>query len=271
MNSLEILLFVLAMAATGAVSGLLAGVFGVGGGAVVVPVLYSVLGMLDVDPSVRMHVAVGSSLAIIIPTSLRSFTAHRARGAVDEAYLRALAVPLVFGVIAASLVASRISSGGLRAVFAGLAFAMAVKMLFNRPSWRLGDNIPGQPWRGMTGAAIGFLSTLMGIGGGVLNNTFMTLYARPIHQAVATSSGVGTLISVPGMIGYIWAGWNEPGLPVFSTGYINWLAVAAIMPVSLLFAPMGVRIAHALNKRHLEIGFGIFMVIVAARFGWSLI
>ena len=110
----------------------------------------------------------------------------------------------------------------------------------------------------------------MGIGGGVLNNTFMSLYGRPMHQAVATSAGVGVLISLPGLVGYVWAGWGEPGLPPFSTGFINWIAAGLIIPMTLIMAPIGVRIAHAMSKRQLEIGFGVFLMIVAARFLYSI-
>jgi uncharacterized membrane protein YfcA len=110
----------------------------------------------------------------------------------------------------------------------------------------------------------------MGVGGGIMANTFMTLYGRPIHQAVATASGVGVLIAVPGTLGYIAAGWGAAGLPPFSLGYVNLLAVAIIMPLSFFMAPIGVRIAHALSKRQLELSFGTFLILMAARFGWSL-
>jgi len=267
----ELLAFGAAALAVGAVSGLLAGLFGIGGGAVIVPILYQALGMLGVDDAVRMHVSVGSSLAIIIPTSIQSFRAHLARHAVDVAYLRAIALPLLVGVVAASAVASSISSSGLRGVFAVLALVVGLRLVLNRPGWRLGTEIPGQPLRGVVGALIGFFSTLMGIGGGVLNNTFMTLFGRPIHQAVATSAGVGTLISVPGVIGYVLAGWGEPGLPIASTGYVNWIATAVILPSSLLLAPYGARLAHDLPKRALELGFGFFLLFVSARFFASLV
>ena len=112
---------------------------------------------------------------------------------------------------------------------------------------------------------IGFFSTLMGIGGGIMNNTFMTLYGRPMHQAVATSSGVGVLIAIPGTIGYIWAGWGNPFLPVASTGYINWIAVALVIPIALIVTPYGVRLAHWMTRRHLETGFGLFCLFVSAR------
>ena len=142
--------------------------------------------------------------------------------------------------------------------------------MFNRDSWRLGTEIPGNPWRSIVGVVIGFFSTLMGIGGGVINNTFMSLYGRPMHQAVATSSGVGVLIAIPGTIGYIWAGWGNPLLPAASTGYINWVAVALIIPIALVITPYGVRIAHWMSKRHLEIGFGLFCLFVSIRFFVSL-
>lgn len=271
MTGNEIAIFVAAIAASGVVSGLLAGIFGIGGGAVLVPVFYQVFGLLGVDEAVRMHLSVGSSLAIIIPTSIRSFTAHRAKGAVDIALLKSFLIPVPAGVILASIAAAYISSEGLRIVFSVITVLVGLKLLFNRESWRIGAEIPGNPWRGIIGVVIGFFSTLMGIGGGVMNNTFMTLYGRPMHQAVATSSGVGVMIAIPGTIGYIWAGWNNPLLPIASTGFVNWIAVALIIPIALIVTPHGVHIAHWLKKRHLEIAFGLFCLFVSARFFISLI
>lgn len=267
----EIIAFAAVAIAVGAVAGVLAGVFGIGGGAVMVPVFYQALGVVGVDESVRMHVAVGSSLAIIVPTSIRSLMAHRKRGAVDMELLKSLVFSVPAGVVLASLVAAYISSEGLRMVFACISIVVGLRLLFNRESWRIGNDIPGNPWRSMFGVVLGFFSTLMGIGGGILNNTFMTLFGRPIHQAVATSAGVGVLISVPGVIGYVWAGWGDPYLPVGSTGFVNWIAFATIIPVTMVAAPVGASIAHALKKRHLEIGFGLFMLFVAARFFYSLL
>lgn len=267
----ELAPFILAAIVAGAISGLLAGIFGIGGGAVLVPVFYQVLGILGVDESVRMHLAVGTSLAIIIPTSIRSFTAHKARGAVDMELLRSFYVVVPASVVLASVTAAYISSEGLRIIFAVITLLVAFRLLFNRESWRIGADIPQNPARGVIGFVIGYFSTLMGVGGGVMNNTFMTLYGRPMHQAVATSSGVGVLIAIPGTIGYIWAGWGNPLLPIASTGYINWIAVALIIPVALYITPYGVRIAHAASRRQLEIGFGLFCVFVSLRFFWSLL
>lgn len=262
----DIITLAVLVAGAGAVAGFLAGVFGIGGGAILVPVFYQAFGLAGVDEAVRMHLSVGTSLAIIVPTSLRSFAAHRSRGAVDMELLKSWALPVPLGVVLATLVIASLSGAGLRVVFAAIAVIVALRLLFNRDSWKIGDDVPGNPIRFVVGGIIGFLSTLMGIGGGVLNNTFMTLFGRPIHQAVATSSGTGVLISIPGMIGAIWAGWAAAGLPLGSTGYVNWIGVALVIPITMLVAPYGAAVAHRLSKRALEIGFGLFLLTVAVRF-----
>lgn len=267
---MDVAWLVVALAGAGLVAGVLAGLFGIGGGAVLVPVFYQVFGLVGIDEGIRMHLSVGTSLAIIVPTSIRSFLSHRAKGAVDMELLKNYVIAVPTGVLLATLVFAYISSEGLRIVFAVIAILVGIRLIVNRANWRLGGDLPTGWKRFGVGALIGFLSTLMGIGGGVLNNTFMTLFNRPIHQAVATSAGVGVLISVPGFIGSIWAGWGEPGLPFLSTGFVNWLAVALIIPITLLVAPLGVKLAHQMKKRQLEIGFGIFMFIVAARFFYSV-
>jgi uncharacterized membrane protein YfcA len=254
----------------GAASGLLAGLFGIGGGAVIVPVLYQALTFLGIDESVRMHVSVGTSIGVIVPTSIRSFLAHRQRGAVDIALLRSWLVPVPLGAALAAIVAAAISGAGLRAIFAVLSVVFGLRLIFAKETWRIGGKLPGEPARGLVGVVIGFVSTLMGIGGGILNNTFMTLFGRTMHQAVATSAGVGVLVSVPAIVGYVLAGWGNPALPAFSAGYVNLLALALLIPVSVLTAPIGVRLAHRLSRRQLEIGFGLFLLAVAARFILSL-
>lgn len=258
--------FVALIAAGGAVAGFLAGVFGIGGGSILVPIFFVVFGWAGVDEAVRMHLSVGTSLAIIVPTSWRSFQRHRSKGAVDMDLLKGFVVTVPLGVLFASLVIAIISGDGLQVVFALIAILVGLRLIFARASWKLGDDIPTGPVRHVTGIVIGFLSTLMGIGGGVLNNTFMTLFGRPIHQAVATSAGVGVLISVPALVGVIWAGWSAQGLPVGSTGYVNWIGVALVIPITLWLAPYGADFAHRLEKRKLEVAFGIFLLIVAARF-----
>ncbi len=267
----EIIPLALALVASGAVAGVLAGVFGIGGGAVLVPVLYQFLTSLGIDESARMHISVATSLGIIVPTSIRSFMGHKAKGAADLDLLKSWLIPVPVGVVLASVVAAFVSGDDLKGIFAAIALVVGLRMLFSRESWRIGSDIPDNPLRALYGGLIGFFSTLMGIGGGVMNNTFMTLYGRPIHQAVATSAGTGVLISIPGTIGMILAGWDAPNLPPFSLGYVNILGVLLVIPVTVLAAPMGVRIAHALSKRTLEVAFGLFLLVVALRFAYSLI
>ncbi|CDZ41261.1 Membrane protein DUF81, putative [Neorhizobium galegae bv. officinalis] len=263
--------FILALLAGGAVAGILAGMFGIGGGAILVPIFFHVFGLLGVPEDVRMQLALGTSLAIIVPTSIRSYMAHRLRGAVDTDLLKGWIVAVPLGTLVATVIAAKATSAELQLIFAVIALVLAFRMIFNRASWKLGDDLPGNPVKFLVGTGIGILSGLMGIGGGILNNTFMTLYGRSIHQGVATSSGVGVLISLPGLAGYVWGGWGSPGLPPFSTGYINWLAVALLIPVTLYMAPIGVRLAHVMSKRQLEIGFGIFLIVISAQFFMSII
>lgn len=268
-----------ALLGAGAVTGLLAGVFGVGGGAVIVPVLYELFRMVGVPEEVRMPLCVGTSLAIIIPTSIRSFGAHRAKGAVDMTILKQWAVPVVLGVLMGSVIARYASPDLFKLVFVVVAGISAIRLLFGKDSWRLGLDMPGKLIMNAYGWLIGVLSSLMGIGGGQLSNLFMTFYGRPIHQAVATSSGLGVLISIPGALGYIYAGWPRaaeyPDVAALqfplSLGYVSLVGLILFVPTSVLTAPMGARLAHALSKRKLEVAFGIFLLLISLRFLISLI
>ncbi|KAG1668280.1 tRNA-dihydrouridine(20/20a) synthase [Nymphon striatum] len=259
------------VARAGIVAGFLAGVFGIGGGAILVPVFFQAFDWAGADDAVRMHLAVGTSLAIIVPTSLRSFSSHYKHGAVAMDVLRSYVITIPLGVLLGSMLIASISSSALRVVFAFIAIAVAAKLILQRDSWKLGDEIPTGLTRIVAGTGIGFLSMLMGIGGGVLNNTFMTLYGRPMHQAVATSAGAGVLISVPGLIGAAWAGWGVDGLLPFSTGYVNWIAFAIVIPITIFMAPIGASFAHKIEKRQLELCFGLFLLVVAGRFFYSVI
>ncbi len=266
----DLLVFAGALAVAGVVAGLVAGLLGVGGGAVMVPVLFQFFEFLGIDPAIRMHLALGTSLGIIVPTSVRSFRAHQKRGAVDMDLLRVWIVPVVLGVAIASFVAAYVSGAGLRLIFALIAIIVAIKIFFAKEDWRLGEDIPTGWLRRVYGLAIGFFSTLMGIGGGTFNNTLMTLYNRPMHQAVATSSGLGFIIAVPATVGFILAGWNAANLPPFSLGFVNVLGILLVIPTSMTFAPIGARIAHAISRRQLELAFAVFLTIVAIRFFVSL-
>jgi len=267
----ELVLLAGALLAAGFATGLLAGLLGIGGGAVLVPVLYDTFGALGIDDALRMHLAVGTSLAVIVPTSLRSFAGHRARGAVDMALLRSMALPVVAGVALGALLARYTDEAVLKGIWVGAAALMALKLIFARESWRLGDEIPGQPFRALYGGFVGLVSTLMSIGGGVFITALMTFYGRPIQRAVATSSGFGPLIAIPGALGFVWAGWHAAGLPPGSLGYVSLLGALLIVPTSVGAAPLGVRIAHGISRRKLELAFATFLLAVGLRFLVSLI
>jgi len=265
----DLAIFAVSLAVAGAFTGVLAGVFGVGGGALIVPVLYELFLHLGVPEAVRMPLAVGTSLAIIIPTSIRSYVAHKARGAVDMTIIRAWAVPTVIGVIVGSALARFAPPVVFKVVFVFVAGMSASRLLGNF-SWRLGDDLPKGPLMRVYGLIIGVLSALMGIGGGQLSSMFMTFYNRPIHQAVSTSAGMGVIISIPGAIGYVLAGWDKTGLPPGSIGYVSLIGLVLFAPVSVWTAPLGVKLAHALPKRTLERAFGVFLLLVSVRFMLSI-
>lgn len=261
----EVLILAAGLAVAGVMAGFLAGLFGIGGGAILVPILISVFPIVGVDPTVVAHMAVGTSLAIIIPTAVRSYRSHRSRGAGNEELLKRWVFWVPFGVVVASLIVGDVSGNVLRSVFAAIALIIAIKMLFNRASWVFSDQLPPKAVTNGVGFGIGFLSTFMGIGGGNLNNLFMTSFGQSIHQAVATSAGLGLLIAVPATLGYIYAGWGAENLPSYSLGYVSILGTALVIPFSMLAAPCGARFAHSLPPRKLEITFGIFLLVVIVR------
>ncbi len=260
-----------ALALAGVATGVLAGLFGVGGGAIIVPVLYQTLRFAGVDDSVAMPASVGTSLAVILPTSISSARGHFARGAVDVATLKAWALPIVIGVAIGAAVARNAPAALFKLVFIGICIFTATRMLGGFTNWKLGDAQPTGPRAWFAGGAVGFLSSLMGVGGGQLVNLYMSLYGAPMHLAVGTAAGVGALVSAPGAIGYMLAGLGKPGLPPGSVGFVSMIGFAFIAPMAALAAPVGVRLAHAWSKRKLEIAFGIFLLVVIARFLVSLI
>lgn len=255
----------LGLVIAGAVSGLTAGMLGVGGGIVVVPILYHVLSLIGVDESVRMHVAVGTSLATIIPTSFSSVKAHNAKGVVDWALLRRWAIPMLIGVAVGSVFAGFARGQTLSIIFVCVAFPVALHLAFGGEDRRLAGHLPG----GLQGlsipAAIGGVSTMMGIGGGTVGVPVMTLFGVPIHRAVGTASAFGVIISIPGTIGAIAAGWRAHGLPEWSFGYVNLLGFLLVAPISFFAAPFGAQIAHEMDRRKLRGVFALFIAVTAAR------
>lgn len=267
----EFAVLVGAILIAGTLTGIFAGLLGIGGAAISVPVMYEVFKALGVADEVRMQLCVGTALALIVPTSIRSYFAHKARGAVDERVLRIWALPIIGGVAIGSFIAYFASSTVFKLLFVVFASLMGLKLLFGRETWRIADQLPGTATTAVVGLAIGVISALMGIGGGAYSAMFLTLYGVSIHRAVATSSGVGVLISLPGVIGYMIAGWPQQALmPPLSVGYVSFLAVALFAPTSVLAAPYGAKLAHSWPRRRLEVAFAIFLFVISFRFFASL-
>jgi uncharacterized membrane protein YfcA len=266
------LAFIAAMIVLGGiVTGLLAGTFGIGGGAVIVPVLYEVFGILGVPDAVRMQLCVGTSIAIIVPTTIRSYLAHRAKGAVLPEVLRAWALPAVVGVALGSVIAVFAPGAVFKLVFALIACLIAFRLLAGRENWHLADRLPGRAAMRAYGLLIGVTSSLMGVSGGSVANMVQMLYRIPLHNAVATSAGLGVPITVAGTLGYALAGLpHQAQLPPLSIGFVSLIGVVLFAPISSYTAPYGARLAHALPKRRLEIAFGCFLLAASVRFLVSL-
>ena len=255
----------LAMLATGVAGGILAGLLGVGGGIVIVPVLEWVLELSGVPVEFRMHIAVATSLAVIIPTSISSARAHHQRGSVDIDLARRWVAFIFIGAVLGTLIASRVGGPVLSGVFGVVALLVAVKMALPLDRITLAESMPRTLLTAPLPVSIGTISTMMGIGGGTLTVPALTLLGEPIHRAVGTSALFGLLIAVPGTLGFIATGWGNDALPPGSIGYVNLIGIALIAPTTVLAAPLGARIAHALNRRHLSLLFGSFLLLVAAR------
>jgi uncharacterized membrane protein YfcA len=268
----EIALLVGAVMVAGVATGILAGLFGIGGGAIIVPVLYEVFRILGVPEEVRMQLCVGTSMAIIIPTTFRSYLAHRAKGAVLHDVVRQWALPAVIGIAVGSTIAYFAPAAVFKIVFMTVVALIGIKLLFGREDWRIADELPGRATMAAYGFLNGVISSFMGVSGGSISNMILTLYGKPLHNAVGTSAGLGVPITIAGSIGLIIAGWPRMDLlPPLSLGYVSLLGVAVMAPVSSYTAPYGARLAHRLSKRHLEIAFGIFLLLVSARFVISLL
>lgn len=267
----ELVILAGAIIVGGIFTGLLAGLLGIGGAAITVPVLYELFRILGVPDEVRMQLCVGTSLAVIVPISLRSFLAHRAKSAIRTRVLRVWAVPVVLGVMTGSAIAFYAPAALFKWVFVVFGYVLGLRYLFGR-DWRLGTKLPNTGTLAIVGYWIGLISTLIGVAGGAMSTLFLTLFGETIHIAIATSSGLGILISLPGAIGYMLAGWSRAALlPPLSVGYVSFIGVALFAPASVLATPYGARLAHNLSKRTLEVAFGLFLIAVATRFLITLI
>ena len=253
-------------------TGILAGLFGIGGGAVIVPVPFEVFRLVGVPEAVRMQLCIGTSLAIIVPTAVSSYRAHKARGFVLREVIRRWALPSMAGVAVGSALAALAPPDMFKAALVVIACLIAAKLLVGGGRWVLGTELPGAAAMTGYGFAIGLGSSLMGIAGGSLVTMTLTLYGKPIHNAVATAAGLGVPITLAGTIGYVLAGLlHQAQLPPLSVGFVSLIGVVLVAPISSWVAPLGARLAHRLPKRKLEIAFGLFLVLVASRFLASLV
>ncbi|MBK8544816.1 MAG: sulfite exporter TauE/SafE family protein [Caulobacteraceae bacterium] len=259
----ELIWFALGLIVAGLAAGFVGGLFGIGGGIVIVPALYFVFTALGVDEAVRMHVAVGTSLSTIIATSWRSLSAHTKAGAVDFTVLRSWTPWISFGALLGAVAAGFANTEALLAIFGGGLLLIAAQMGLASPNWRVFSELPRGIVRALIAGALGLLSAMMGIGGGAIGVTVMTLCGRPIHQAVATASGFGAAIAVPAAIGYAIVGWGHAGLPPWSLGFVNIAGFVFLALLTMITAPIGARLAHKLPQLTLKRAFAVVLAIIA--------
>lgn len=260
-----------ALALTGVLAGISAGLLGIGGGIVMVPALYYMEGLLGVADGVRMHVAVGTSLSVIAVTAMTSVAAHWKAKAVDLDILKSYGPGVAAGVAAGTAISAVVSGAVLTAVFAAIAVLVAANMAAGEPRFTLGEKMPGGLGGAALGAVTGIVSTMAGIGGGAMTVSITTLHSLPIHRAVGTASAVGVIVALPGALGFAAIGWGQAELPPLSVGYVNLAGFAVLAPVTAFMAPRGARLAHRLPHRILARVFAAFLFAAALRMIWNLV
>lgn len=263
--------FVLGLMVTGVVSGVAAGLLGIGGGAIIVPALSNALLLLGYDADVVQHVAVGTSLAIIIPTGIMSALAHHKRGALDLNVLRLWVPFIVAGTFIGGLMAGLFSGDVLRIVFAVMAFVIAANIIFAFQTRLMGHLHGSSLTHRISAFVVGYISSLMGIGGGSLTVPTLVAFGATMHAAVGTSAAVGVAIAISGTLGFIISGWGADGLPPLSLGYINLVALVLVAVLAAVFAPLGAALAHRLNQKTLKYVFAAFLVVVGLNMLWKVL
>lgn len=245
----------------GGLAGVVAGLLGVGGGIVLVPAFFYAFSHLGYGGPQLMQICVATSLATIVVTSPRSVMSHAKKGAVDWQMLRDWAPFIIAGALAGTLVASQVKSVVLQVVFGVLAGLAGLYLAFGKPGWRLGSAMPGQPARGVMATALAFFSAMMGIGGGTFGVPLMTLYNVPIHRAVATAAGLGVLIAVPSVAGFLFV--PIANAPPYTIGAVNLPAFLVVIGTTMITTPWGVKLAHAMDPKPLKRAFAVFITLVA--------
>lgn len=263
--------FVLGMLTTGVVSGVAAGLLGIGGGAVIVPALSTALLWMGFDSEVVQHVAVGTSLAIIIPTGIMSARAHHKRGALDMDVFKLWAPFIVAGTFIGGLMAGWYSGDVLRIVFAVMAFVIAANIVFSFQTKLMGHLHGSKPTHRAAAFVVGYLSSLMGIGGGSLTVPTLVAFGQTMHKAVGTSAAIGVAIALSGTLGFLISGWGVSDLPPLSVGYINIVALALVGAMAAVCAPFGAALAHRLDQKTLKYVFAAFLVAVGLNMLWKVL
>ena len=263
--------FVVGLLVTGVFSGIAAGLLGIGGGAIIVPALSTALSVLGYDSDVVQHVAVGTSLAIIIPTGFMSARAHYRRGSLDLHVLKLWAPFIVAGTLIGGLMAGMFSGNTLRIVFAVMAFLIAANIVFAWQTKVMGHLKGSNPVHRISAFVVGYISSLMGIGGGSLTVPTLVAFGATMHAAVGTSAAIGVAIAISGTVGFIISGWSVSGLPPLSLGYVNLVALALVAVLAAVFAPVGAALAHRLNQQTLKYVFAGFLVLVGLNMVWTVI
>lgn len=262
--------FVAGLMATGVVSGIAAGLLGIGGGAIIVPALGTALLLLGYDADVVQHVAVGTSLAIIIPTGIMSARSHQKRGALDIKVLRLWVPFIVAGTFIGGLMAGYFSGDVLRIVFAVMAFVIAANIVFAWQTRLMGHLNGSSLTHRISAFVVGYLSSLMGIGGGSLTVPTLVAFGASMHAAVGTSAAIGVAIALSGTLSFIISGWGVEGLPPLSLGYINLMALVLVAGLAAVCAPIGAALAHRLDQKTLKYVFAAFLVVVGLNMLWKV-
>lgn len=251
---------------TGAFAGVLAGLLGVGGGIIIVPILFHLLTGFGIETSLAMPLAVGTSLSTIVLTSIVSARKHYAKGGVDMVLVKEWSLPVLVGVVIGSLAPLVIDGSQVKTVFGFMLVIVSLHMFAG--SYRnleLFEHLPKGKLQSALAIFVGGFSALLGIGGGTLMVPLLTTFSFSIHRAVSTASVFGLIISVPATIVYIASGWGLTDLPPFTTGYVNWVIFAIVVPMTMLFAPLGVKLAYSLNVTQLKRAFAIFLCLVGLK------
>jgi len=264
------LTILLAYCATGTIVGILAGLFGIGGSMIIIPMLVYVFTLQNIPNELTMHLALATSMATIIFSSISSFMAHHRRGAVNWLIVRRISFGIVVGTFAGSCFVSSLSTLSLKIFFIIFLYFVTIQMLLNkRPDGQ--HNFPGRLGIFCVGNGIGILSSFVGIGGGTMSVPFMLSCKTPLHQAIGTSSAIGLPIALAGTTGYIFNGWNIANLPSYSLGYVYLPALFGVSLMSVMTAPIGVKLAHRLPGSRLKQIFSILLLFIATKMLWTVL